>query len=188
MDLSDSHSGLAVRYFFRPAFHPAGSPRFLDCSVCARRPLSPRRARWLLFLISSPPALGFSSFGRLALLFGVTRPIRVRFRYGLRFCRWRLRQARLTKPCAPRTTRTMRNTHGELLSVHKNSQAYPGAPKPRKRTLANQQSSRLPMLNFVFSPLSLLRDPIGSLRSQETCLPKRSFLAVSCERWTRLRF
>ena len=48
------------------AGHPAGSPRFLGRSVRARRPLSPRKARWVHAPVASPPAAGFTILGRLA--------------------------------------------------------------------------------------------------------------------------
>lgn len=75
-----------------------GSPRFLDCSFDARRPLTPRRAQPLLMLVSSRLALGFTICGRLAALTCLSRPVRVRFRYGLRLCPSRLRQVRLLCP------------------------------------------------------------------------------------------
>ena len=43
-----------------------GSPRFLDRSVHARCPLSPRAARRLLSPVASSPVPGFIIFGRLA--------------------------------------------------------------------------------------------------------------------------
>jgi len=48
--------------------HSVGSPRFLDRSVPARCPLSPRSVRRVLALVTSPPMAGFISSGRLATL------------------------------------------------------------------------------------------------------------------------
>ena len=49
--------------------HPAGSPRLLGCSFHARCPQPPRKARWVLFAVSSPPVAGFILVGRLAAFF-----------------------------------------------------------------------------------------------------------------------
>ena len=55
-----------------------GSPRFLDGSLDARRPQSPRRARPRHVLVSWWPVSGFTRSGRLATLGqGFTRPNRV---------------------------------------------------------------------------------------------------------------
>ena len=43
---------------------PAGSPRFLGCSVPARCPLPPRKARRVLSLVASPPMAGFTTLWR----------------------------------------------------------------------------------------------------------------------------
>src|SRR5437868_3266276 len=51
-------------------------------SVGIRRPLSPRVARPLHVLVASRAVSGFSLSGRLTTTIGVTRPERVRFRYG----------------------------------------------------------------------------------------------------------
>jgi len=89
MGLSDSRSGPLPRLCIpserwrRLRRHPAGSPRFLGRSVSTRCPLSPRQAQRLLAPIASSLAAGFITLwrtGRLRL--GVTRPKRVRFRYG----------------------------------------------------------------------------------------------------------
>jgi hypothetical protein len=48
------------------AAHHAGSPRFLDRSMCARRPHSPRKVRWVLVPVASPSVAGFTISGRLA--------------------------------------------------------------------------------------------------------------------------
>ncbi len=78
--------------------------------------------------IASSSALGFTIFGSLAALTCVTRPKQVRFRYGSHLRRPRLRQPDRSDP---RSFGYVSNEqlHGELLSVHKVSQAYPGAPK-----------------------------------------------------------
>ena len=61
------------RYVFRPEVWlthcPSGPPRFLGCSVDARRPLSPRRAERLPFLVSSPSVLASSSLADWPLSF-----------------------------------------------------------------------------------------------------------------------
>jgi hypothetical protein len=66
--------------------HPAGSPRFLDCSFPARCPQPPRKARLVLSLVASQPMTGFINSGRLAAFACVTRPNRVRLCYGSQVC------------------------------------------------------------------------------------------------------
>jgi len=96
MGLSDSRYGqmkviysllLLVTYH-----HYTGSPRFLDQSFSMRRPQSPRRARQLLAPVSSLPTLGFAYPGRLATPISITRPNRIRLRYGSHFRLARLRR------------------------------------------------------------------------------------------------
>lgn len=60
-----------------PLGHRVGSPRFLDGSVGARRPQSPRRARPLHVLVAMRPIAGFTHSGRMATLNGLTRPNQV---------------------------------------------------------------------------------------------------------------
>src|SRR2546428_2382065 len=60
-----------------------GSPSLPNSTFPARCPLSPRRAPALLSNVSSRRMAGFNSSGSLAaLIFSLTRPIRVRLRYG----------------------------------------------------------------------------------------------------------
>ena len=65
---------------WRHGLHRAGSPRFLDATVQARPPLSPRGALQLLSLVASPQMAGFTISGRLAAPICVTRPNRVHLR------------------------------------------------------------------------------------------------------------
>ena len=65
-----------------------------DPSFLTRRPLTRRRVQWLRHPFARPLVAGFIRFGRLAtLIFILTRPNRVRFRCGSRFCLARLRVA-----------------------------------------------------------------------------------------------
>jgi hypothetical protein len=60
-----------------------GSPSLPNPTFPARCPLSPRRAPALRSNVSSHRMIGFNPSGSLAaLIFGLTRPIRVRLRYG----------------------------------------------------------------------------------------------------------
>lgn len=72
---------------------------FLDSSFRACRPLSPRTVRRVRLLVSSPSVAGFPIIreGR-HLSVGVTRPNRVRLRYGPHVC---LILADLTEPLQP---------------------------------------------------------------------------------------
>jgi hypothetical protein len=81
---------------------PNGPPRFLGRSFLARRPLSPRRARHLPAPVPHLPALGFAIPGRLAARDSLTRPNRVRFRYGSRVRLTRLRQTGSPRPALDR--------------------------------------------------------------------------------------
>jgi hypothetical protein len=83
---SDSRHGRPAVICSRRALHPqhalplvhrAGSPRFLDGSVGARRPQSPRRARPLRVLVTSRSMAGFTLSGGMATLNGLTRPNQV---------------------------------------------------------------------------------------------------------------
>ena len=62
----------------------------------------------------------------------VTRPNRVRLRYGSRVRRSRLRTRRITPSCARLATCQTGNSHDGHLSVHKIDQVYPGTPKPQR--------------------------------------------------------
>jgi hypothetical protein len=108
--------------------HLVGSPRFLDCSVGTRCPQPPRRVRRLHTLVASPPMIGFSAPGGLATLNSLTRSKWVHLCYGSRLRRSRLRTNGITPACARLATCQTSNLHGGYLSIHKNNQAYPGAP------------------------------------------------------------
>ena len=76
MPPSDSRTGPNGGYLFPTpvasplirAGYPNGSPRFLDGSLDIRRPLSPRRVRPPLLLVTSRSMAGFARLGRLATL------------------------------------------------------------------------------------------------------------------------
>ena len=82
-------------------------------------------------LVSSPLVLASSSLADWPLSLGVTRPKRVRLRYGLRLRRIEASLRWIAPPCARLATCVTSNSHGELLSVHEINQAWPGAPKPQ---------------------------------------------------------
>src|SRR3989442_542095 len=82
--VSDSRPGLLALLRTQPPQHETGSPGFRDRSLHARCPLSPRKARRVPLPIASTPIQGFTIFGRLAAFTRLTRPKRVRFRYGSR--------------------------------------------------------------------------------------------------------
>ena len=104
-------------------------PRLI-CS-CALSPTTPEGPAGACSLLP-PPIAGFITLGRLATSNSVTRPNRVR---SLRLAGLlpRFPPTGLLRPApVPLQARTS-NLHGELLSVHKISQAYPGVPKPQRR-------------------------------------------------------
>jgi len=88
--------------------HPAGPPRFLGQSFSARHLQSPRRAQRLHLPVASTPVIGFTTFGRLATLSCVTRPNRVRLRYGSHFRQHGASAGRITPSAARVTTGTNR--------------------------------------------------------------------------------
>ena len=109
-----------------------GSPRFLGCSVDARCPLSPRRARRLHILISSPPVLASPSSAGWPLSSLVSRG-----RTGFACATAYVFVARGFagsdySALRPVDYMSTRNLHDQLLSVGENSQACPGAPKNTK--------------------------------------------------------
>ena len=105
MSLSDSRTEPLPRLCFplerwrRLRRHPAGSPRFLGRSVSTRRPLPPRQVQRLLVPTASSLASGFITLGRTGhLQVCVTRPNRVRSRYGSQIRLPRLRHLDYSKP------------------------------------------------------------------------------------------
>jgi hypothetical protein len=105
MGLSDSQPEPLPRLCFpserwrRLRRHSAGSPRFLDRSVSTRRPLPPRQVQRLLVPIASSLAAGFITLRRTGhLQVGVTRPNRVRCRYGSQIRLPKLRQSDYSDP------------------------------------------------------------------------------------------
>ena len=111
--------------------HDAGSPRFRDRSLHTRCPLSPRKARRLRLPIASPPLLGFTIFGRLAAFTSLTRPNRVRFRYGSRDSPREASWTALLRPTLAWLP-VKRAITGSGLSPDQISPALPGAPKDRR--------------------------------------------------------
>ncbi len=97
-----------ARFIYSPAgsvsnHRRSGSPRFLGRSFRTRHPQPPRQARRLLVPVSSSPAAGFATVGRLAALrLNLTRPNRVHLRYGsrVRSAGLRRRGSLLTPPAS----------------------------------------------------------------------------------------
>ena len=93
-----AHEVMSSSAALRLGPHPNGPPRFLGQSFGARCPLSPRGARHLHAPVAHLSILGFTIPGRLAAPKSLTRPNRVRFRYGSRLRLARLRQIGLLRP------------------------------------------------------------------------------------------
>jgi hypothetical protein len=121
--------------------HLAGSPRFLDRSVLARRLLPPRKVRRVHAPVASPSVPGFTTLwraGHLPLHHGVessSLTLRLTSSPLQGFAR------RITPPRACRATCRTGNLQGELLSVHKIGQACPGTPQERKM--------RVPVMRYL---------------------------------------
>jgi len=108
--------------------HPAGPPRFLDQSVSTRRPLSPREARQLHASVTSLPALGFAYPGRMATSTKFNEAETGSLALRLALSPHEASPDRVTPSHARSATCQTDNLQGELLSVHKTDQAWPGAP------------------------------------------------------------
>ena len=97
MGFSDPRSDLSSRYVFRLVssfWRVSQVPRlFFRHTPSPFTPESLTTAYSRFFVIST----GFAISGRVTTLTGLTRPFRVRLRYGLRLCQTRLRQAGLLR-------------------------------------------------------------------------------------------
>ena len=82
--------------------------------------------------VASPPVAGFILVGGLATFVFLTRPNRVYLRCGSRVRPAQAARSSISSRACRATCRTG-NLHGELLSVHKISQAYPGIPSVSER-------------------------------------------------------
>jgi hypothetical protein len=112
-----------------------GSPRFLDRSVLARRLQPPRKVRRVLTPVTSPSISGFTTLwraGHLPLHNGAESSS-----LALRLTSSPLQgfASGITPPRACRATCRMGSLQGELLSVHKIDQAYPGTSEEGKLRL-----------------------------------------------------
>ena len=90
MGLSGSRPGPPLGYVFPRAVGVLPPPRRVSqvprlIYPCALSPTTPEGPAGAL-LIASPPIAGFITFGRLATSISVTRPNRVRLRYGSQVC------------------------------------------------------------------------------------------------------
>jgi hypothetical protein len=146
---------------------PAGSPRFLDRSIPARCPQPPRKVRRVL-------APCFPADIRLHHLWQTGH---LHWRNEAESGSLALRLAGLLPRFPPdglprlapvRLHARMSNLHGELLSVHKISQAWPGIPETRrnskrKERTANSKSERgrgaAQLLQAIVLSLPLRRPP-----------------------------
>ena len=107
---------------------PVGPPRFLDQSVSTRRPLSPRKARQLHTTVASLPALGFTYPGRMATFSKFNEAETGSLALRLALSPLEASPDRVTPSHARSATCQTDNLQGELLSVHKIDQAWPGTP------------------------------------------------------------
>ena len=107
---------------------PAGPPRFLDQSVSTRRPLSPRGARQLHTSVASLPTMGFTYPGRMATPRKFNEAETGSLALRLALSPHEASPDRVTPSHARSATCQTGNLQGELLSVHKIDQAWPGTP------------------------------------------------------------
>ena len=91
--------------------------------------------------VASPPVSGFILVGGLATFVFLSRPNRVHLRYGSRVCPSNASPDGFLHPALVRLHVRTGNLHGELLSVHKISQAYPGVPTVRERPSSSAKRS-----------------------------------------------
>jgi hypothetical protein len=107
---------------------PVGPPRFLSQSVSTRHPLSPRKARQLHTPVASLPTLGFTYPGRMATFEKFNEAEVGSLALRLALSPLKASPDRVTPSHARSATCQTGNLQGELLSVHKIDQAWPGAP------------------------------------------------------------
>ncbi|MBW2306335.1 MAG: hypothetical protein JRG73_05300, partial [Deltaproteobacteria bacterium] len=106
---------------------PSQSREFLRHSHSLSQSHGGGLARRLHMPVAPPTAPGFTTPGRMATLTGLTRPKRVLLRYGSHSRRIEAPPDRVTPSRARWATCQTGNLHGELLSVRKIDQAWPGA-------------------------------------------------------------
>ena len=82
--------------------------------------------------VASPPVSGFILVGGLATFVFLSRPNRVHLRCGSRVRPCHASPDRFLHPALAGLHVRTGNLHGELLSVHKINQAYPGVPTVRE--------------------------------------------------------
>jgi hypothetical protein len=136
MGLSDFHTGPLPGYAFPLALAFRATPLDLpgssaDLSTRAVPNHPGRPSECICLLLPRWYCLGFILLGGLATFSLLTRPNRVYLRYGSR--------VRLPSPAGSITGTharfgymSNRQLHGEFLSIHKISQAYPGVPSVSK--------------------------------------------------------
>jgi hypothetical protein len=115
---------------------PVGPLRFLDLSVTTRHPSLPRGAKPQYMPMSSLRPVRASPFQwRLATPIGFFRGLRRGFTCvtARRFAPRVLRPNRLLDSIARAATCVIGSSHGELLSSHERSQAYPDAQWKKKK-------------------------------------------------------
>jgi hypothetical protein len=134
MSPSDSQRNSPGGYVFPPAPwvelpppRPVGSPRFLSRSVPARRLLPPRKVRRVLLPVASPSMSGFTALRRAGHLRLPNEAEMSSLTLRLTSSPLQGFARKVAPPRACRATCRAGNLQGELLSVHKISQACPGA-------------------------------------------------------------
>jgi hypothetical protein len=140
---------------------PRGSPRFLDMSLAARCPQSPRTTPPLHALVASGRATGFAISGRLAVVDSVTRPNRVRLRCGSPLCSPRLRPDGLLRwPLGPLYVERAINI--VELSSTRHARLRPGAPEGTEK---ESPSCRLVVIwwSRATTPTTIGRPPDDAL-------------------------
>jgi hypothetical protein len=141
---------------------PRGSPRFLDMSLAARCPQSPRTTPPLHALVASGRATGFAISGRLAVVDSVTRPNRVRLRCGSPLCSPRLRPDGLLRwPLGPLYVERAINI--VELSSTRHARLRPGAPETQSAEKMVTGTSRGPFRGRTdpIEPEQSRSDPCG---------------------------
>jgi hypothetical protein len=163
MGLSDFHTGPLPGYAFPLALAFRATPLDLpgssaDLSTRAVPNHPGRPSECICLLLPRWYCLGFILLGGLATFSLLTRPNRVYLRYGSR--------VRLPSPAGSITGTharfgymSNRQLHGEFLSIHKISQAYPGVPSVSKYMIRRRrppsQTWRTFLENHVKSMVSV---------------------------------
>src|ERR1035438_3941363 len=134
--------------------------------------------------VASPPVSGFILVGGLAPSVFLSRPNRVYFILRLAcFAHTNASPDELLHPALAGLHVRTGNLHGELLSVHKISQAYPGIPTVRERSYARRPSLATETSCIPISSKRCILGCRNPLKRNSVCKSRCLFAANAETRW-----